>query len=164
MNVHVSHRLIIRKVWFFSSNVHWYPESGLRASSLHKYLDLAESYDAVVLFCGNNDLSQHPLKPWLLPNAPIVVAQSINNFKKSLLMRNPHCILVVIGLIPRHDVSREKITDTNSFLETLLPDCYTSPRDIRALGHFENDDIHLNQNMGVYHAVRLFKRKIEYVI
>ena len=127
-------------------------------------MGLAESYDAVVVFCGNNDLSQHPAKPWLLPDAPNVVAQSINNFKKSLLMRNPHCSLVVIGLIPRHDVSREKITATNSFLEAFLPDCYTSPRDIRALGHFKNDGIHLDQNMGVYHAARLFKRVIEYVL
>ena len=44
-----------------------------------------------------------------------------------------------------------------------MPECYTSSRDIRALGHFDNDNVHLHPSMGVYHAARLVKRVIENV-
>ena len=91
-------------------------------------------------------------------------AQSVKNFKHYLLKRNPNCNLVIIEIIPRHDVSREKITDTISILEGTMPESYTSLRDIRAFGHSENNDVQLNSSMGVYHSARFFKRVIEYVI
>ena len=35
---------------------------------------------------------------------------------------------------------------------------FTSPRDIIALSHFENDNVLLYPNMGVFDAARLVKR------
>ena len=59
----------------------------------------------------------------------------------------------IIGLIPRLDVDRELVT--NNLLVQTVPECYYSPRDIAAHGHFLEDNVHLN-DFGVYHAARLF--------
>ena len=74
--------------------------------------------------------------------------------------RNANAQLHIIGMIPRPDVERELVTETNNLLVETFPECYYSPRAIGAHGHFLEDNVHLN-DFGVYHAARLFNKIIK---
>ena len=62
---------------------------------------MASEYDTVVVFCGNNDLSQHPFKPSLKAESRLQVATSLCSFKHELELRNPYINVKTIRLLLR---------------------------------------------------------------
>ena len=113
-----------------------------------------------MIICGNDDSSKHPYKRQLEAEKPESVAGSLIHFKEFLTRENPRIQVKVIGLIQRPDVSRPVVQATNERLLEQIPECYVSPRDMRASGHFDWDDAHLNMNLGVFLAARLFEKRI----
>ena len=107
-------------------------------------MQLASSFDVVILFCGNNDLSQDPWKPALTAQKRKDVVSSFQRFENALVKQEPGVVLVIIGLLPRPDVELPLVQKTNQLIHKTLPECYASPRDIRDSGHFGNDSVHLN--------------------
>ena len=150
--------------WFFSSNVHWCPRSGLRAQFLLEFSELAADYDAVIVWCGNNDLTPHPWKQSLVAKSPEEVSLSLATFKTEVQWRNPRTLIKIIGLMPRPDVERIFVQETNLFLLDYIKQSYVSPKFIEPHGHFEPDGVHLNHEIGIPHAARLFQRVIKSVL
>ena len=110
---------------------------------------MASDYDTVVVFCGNNDLSQHLFKPSLKAESPLQVATSLRSIKHELELRNPYISVKIIGLLPRPDVERVVVQSTNSILYETLKFSYVSPREIEPQNHFEGDGVHLNVEHGL---------------
>ena len=125
---------------------------------------MASEYDIVVVFCGNNNLSQQPFKPSLKAESPLQVATSLCSFKHELELRNPYINVKIIRLLLRPDVDRVVVQSTNSILYETLNFSYVSPREIELQNHFEGDGVHLNVEHGIYHARRTFKRIIQSVV
>ena len=105
----------------------------------------------------------HPFKPWLTAESPVEVATSLCNFKYKLELQNPYITVKIIGLLPRPDVERVVVQSTNTLLYENLSRAYVSPREIEPHDHFEADGVHLNVELGIYHACRMFKRIIQSV-
>ena len=126
------------------------------------YLEKARSYDAVIVFCGNNDLTDHPRKSWLTAARPEVVAASLMEFKNALLKENHNVNVKIIGLIPRPDTPRELVQKTNDILYLRMRCSYCSPKYIEPYD-FSDDNVHLNLT-GISPAGRLLKRLIEFVL
>ena len=148
--------------WFFSSNIHWYPKGGLRARFLPGYINLAAEFNQIIVFCGNNDLSDHPFKASLVAEELRKVVASLLNFKTLVNQKNPAARVSVVGLIPRPDVPKHLIQETNDLLYEAIPESYFSPRNIRSKD-FSNDNVHFN-SVGILHAARLFTRIINSVL
>ena len=107
---------------------------------------MAESFDAVIVFCGNNDLGNHPRKSWLRAEPTMQVASSLERFKSSLLERNPAVRVLIIRLLPRPDVDTSLISETNKLLTKTMPDCSANPEKIISLYDFEGDNKHLKSS------------------
>ena len=74
-----------------------------------------------------------------------------------MLQKNEATRVLIIGLLPRPDVAKNLVTEANNLLYEAFTESYISPRDIKANGHFLNDNVHLSP-FGIYHAARMFQR------
>ena len=146
--------------WFFSSNVHWCPRSGLRAQFLLEFSELAADYDAVIVWCGNNDLTPPTWKRSLIAKSPDEVVLSLANFKTEVRWRNPRVVFKLIGLMPRPEVERILVQETNLFMLDFIEESYVSLKYFEPRGHFEPDGTHLNREFGLYRTTRLFQTAI----
>ena len=119
---------------------------GLRAKHLEaKDLLFCEKFKLCILMLGNNDVSQHPTKSWIVPETPIMTAAKLCAFATCLSKSGTETR--VVGLLARPDVPFKVVQKTNNLLQGYLGASYIGPRKIHA-SHFlkENstDLAHLN--------------------
>ena len=160
----VDNKLLLTQLFTFFSSVDWKAVPGFRARFLPSVFQEARSYYSVVLFCGNNDLTAHPTKTWLRPELPETVAQNYIQFAEKLRLRGTK--VFIVALLLRPDNSSQDVQTVNRILrENNASFTYISSRDIRDNLHFRTDDpVHLNMDLGVYHAKRLFARLIKNIL
>ena len=98
-----------------------------------EFSEMAANYDTVIIWCGNNDLTSHPWKPSLIAISPEEVAVSLANLKLEIRWRNPRAVIKIIGLMPRPDVARCNLQETNLFLLDFIKESYVSPKYIEPM-------------------------------
>ena len=119
---------------------------GLRAKHLNaEDLLFCSKFDICILVVGNNDISSHPTKKWIVPESPRNTAAKLYAFAMCLMDLKTETR--VVGLMPRPDVKYDIVKKTNDYLKFLLAKMYVGPRKVHS-SHFikENskDLAHLN--------------------
>ena len=135
---------------------------GLRATHLDgEDLIFCSKFSLCLLMLGNNDISQHPTKSWIVPESPQQTAAKLCAF--AVCLEEEKTDVRVIGLMPRPDVDYELVQKTNDYLRNFLGQLYVGPRKIHA-SHFikpnSKDLAHLNY-CGEKMVLALFLRVIE---
>ena len=109
-------------------------------------------YCAKITHCiinlGNNDISNHPTKSWIVAETPLKTAARLGGFAQQLKSKNVD--VKVIGLLPRPDVHIKLVSETNQYLSGYFGVDYVGPRYIHE-NHFftpnrPNDLAHLNDD------------------
>ena len=94
---------------------------------------------------GNNDISRHPNKSWIIPGTPLKTAAKLCAFAMCLKQKSTETR--VIGLMARPDVAFSIVQKTNDLMQNFLGTMYIGPRKIHS-SHFikknSKDLAHLN--------------------
>ena len=134
---------------------------GMRAKFLDsEEVEFCSNFSHCIMFLGNNDLSEHPTKPWLRPEYPVKTAARICGFADYLRIKNVE--VAVVGLVARPDVAYDVIKKTIDFFQWYEGQCYVGPRKVHS-NHFlkehTRDNVHSNED-GKKRVLALFLRII----
>ena len=114
-----------------------------------------------IINLGNNDISNHPTKSWIVAETPLKTAARLGGFAQQL--KSKIVYVKVIGLLPRPDVRIKLVSETNQYLSGYLGDDYVGLRFIQE-NHFftpkrPNDLAHRNDD-GQKRVLSLYLRVV----
>ena len=111
------------------------------------------SYNSVVKFCGNNELSAHATKALLRLELPEIVAENSTSLQRNLDLDDQN-----VRCGSRPDNSSQDVRAVNRIIrENNTSITYISSGDIRDNSHFRTHHTsHLEMDLGVYDAKRRF--------